>query len=374
MRHAKAVSGALTLALGACSASGPPAPACPGTAQQTLVNGVADERYLGLAPAQIAAIVQVVSAGKPDGPLCSGTFVAPTWVVTAKHCLQIASPQVVVQGEAQTPVAVYPVVASVGHPLVDVALLQVDVSATDAGADAGADAGLTGVAPMQTGGASVAQLAAGEVVEMAGYGITETGATRSLRFLTESVVAIDGATITVNGFGKSGACEGDSGGPLLIRGPDGSPLVAGVMSLGSATCLQDDTYIRLDAIQDWLLATVGAYVPSPSECGTIPAQGRCLYGSAVWCIGAVLIAQACTGATRCGWDRAEAGFRCVDPLADACHGVDSVGACVGSAAARCVSGTLDRQSCGACGTCRIDGKTGSPGCVSVPAIADAAAP
>jgi hypothetical protein len=326
-----------------------------------LVNGAAQENYLGLANAQINAIVQVVDGARLNGALCSGTFVAPAWVVTSRHCLQIVSPKVVVQGQAQTPWAILPVVASVAHPTEDVALLQVDLAAVDAGI---ADGGVFGVAPMQAGGASVRQLSPGDTVEMGGYGITETRATRSLRFLAESIVRVDPAVITVSGFGSSGACEGDSGGPLLVRGPDGSAVVAAVLSIGSATCLEEDTYVRLDSVQEWIRATIGSQAGGERQCGAITEQGRCLFGQALWCSASTLVAHVCTGATKCGWDPNRAGFGCVDPVADPCRGVDSVGACRDNEALRCRAGVLERETCGNCQTCRIDGKAANPYCAA----------
>jgi hypothetical protein len=330
--------------------------------QQPLFNGSAGESYLGLAPDQVDAIVQIAAAGRPHGPFCTGSLVAPNWVVTARHCLQIPSPEVVIQGVNESPLAVFPVTATVSHPTEDVALLEMGPSDPDAGAT---DAGFAHVAPLQAGGTGVGRLADGEGVEIAGYGLTETGAVKSLHFLVEAIVDIASDTITVGGFGRSGACEGDSGGPLLMRGPDGSPVVAGIESHGSASCVDDDTYVRLDAVQDWIQSTIGPAGATDAECGGIPGQGRCLYSSALWCAGTELRSQTCAGNGRCGWNPGQGGFRCVEPSADPCGGVDSLGACVDGAALRCSGGVLERQPCPPCGACRIDGMTGTPGCVAI---------
>ena len=120
----------------------------------------------------------------------------------------------------------------------------------------------------------------------------------SLGFLVESItlITVDGSSITVSGFGASGGCEGDSGGPLLMRGTDGGVEVAGVLSIGSATCREDDTYARLDTIRDWIQTVTGPYVPVDLGCGGVGPEGRCFYGTAVWCSGsAQLSATACSG-------------------------------------------------------------------------------
>ena len=358
MHPLKCVGAGLTFWILGCARAGVPIEGCPATAQQALFNGASQESYLGLAPSQIAAIVQVVSAGPPDGSFCSGTFIKPNWVVTARHCLQLFSSQVVIRGDALSSSESFPVIARIGHPTADVALLRIGI----AGLDANADGGSTKVSPIQPAGTIETPLAYGSVVEMAGYGITEAHATRHLRFLAETIVNIADDAITVNGFGKSGACDGDSGGPLLVRGPDGTPLLAGVMSLGARSCVEDDTYVRLDPLQDWIQETVGLSASTRNECGSITEQGRCLYGTALWCTGTELAAETCIDGTTCGWDVSLGGFRCVAPSADPCEGVDSVGACVGDVAMSCNSGALLREECAPCDVCRVEGHTGHPTC------------
>jgi hypothetical protein len=189
----------------------------------------------------------------------------------------------------------------------------------------------------------------------------DAGSAGELGFAVEPIEYVEATSITVNGYGSNGACVGDSGGPLLVRGPDGAVVVAGVLSIGNATCLDDDTYERLDTLASWITAVTGPISPGLPTCGGITAQGRCLYGSALWCTGSELEAQACDAGQRCGWDVTASAFRCVSPPSDPCDGFDSIGGCSDNEANWCNAGTLGRESCG-CGVCHIDGQTGSPYC------------
>jgi hypothetical protein len=329
--------------------------------QQEIFGGAAEEYFLGVPEAQLSAIVQVIDQAKEldaGGPLCSGVFVAPSWVLTAGHCLQIDSMAVVVSGpggESET----LPVIGSAASDDADVALLNVGSASA---ADASSDGGAIAMSPIPSATSDGPTLVYGDPVEIAGYGLTQSGGVGSLHFVVESVVEIDSSTMTVSGFGASGACLGDSGGPLLVRASDGSVVVAGVLSEGSSTCLGDDVYWRVDALRDWIDQTVGATSPSDLQCGGITATGRCLYGDAMWCVNGEVVAQACAAPEACGWDNAQQGFRCVAPTSDPCRGVDSVGSCRSGEALMCDGGVLTVQDCGSCNGCGIDGMTGSPLC------------
>lgn len=349
-------------------------PQCPGKERKALIAGTSEETYLGIAEPQRRAIVELVDRTASSDAFCTGTFVTPIWVVSAAHCLVIPSLAVRIQGSAQGRFSLVPVVHAELHEGVDLALLRVDFTAADAaigedgsaGADGAADALDIGLTPIPASAPDL-RLDRGDAVELAGFGLNDRGVRNELAFLVESISEIDASSFSVDGFGVTGACEGDSGGPLLVRS-NGALVVAGALSTGEASCTGVDRYVRLDTVSAWIQSITDTYTAGREECGAFGAEGRCLYGAALFCEGGLLSAEACTTGPgrQCGWDSERQGFRCVDTARDACSGVDAVGACRGSTAATCSAGTLVAKACAPCGACRVDGRTGSPYCASAP--------
>ncbi|HEY3499147.1 MAG TPA: S1 family peptidase, partial [Polyangiaceae bacterium] len=318
--------------------------------EQALMNAATEETYLGLPPEQLAAIVQLTDESAFGGPLCTGVFLTSEWLVSAAHCLEIPSPHVILAAGSEEAVSLE-VVERASHPSADVALFKIERS----------DAAPS-FRPIAFATPGDVDLSVDSVVELAGYGLTEAGDIRELRYLAEPIVELDDESFVVNGFGANGACLGDSGGPLLVRHATGPAIVAGVLSAGSASCLMRDRYIRLDALAEWVTTIAGAPAAGAETCGGITEEGRCLYGSAFHCDQQTLVAEPCSGELACGWDPESGGFRCVEAARAACVGVDSVGACRDDVVESCRAGVLEREACSCGGVCRIDGKTGAPHC------------
>ena len=354
--------GVLALCLSCASVPDDPAssPHCPGRTAQPLIGGTSEETYLGLSASQTRAVVELVEGSGTTGATCSGIAVSPSWVLTAAHCAAIPELAVRVQSAPDIEGELVFVARVERHVSVDLALLELDFSSLVPSRDL-VDHGVT---PVLTASVNL-EMGVGDAVELAGFGRTESGIDSGLRFLVESIVAVDPTSFRVDGFGVTGACEGDSGGPLLTRSSDGSLVAAGILTAGDPACRGQDRYLRLDAVSDWVEAIAGTFLVPELECGAIGEEGRCLSGGALWCQAGLLQTADCTATGQaCGWDPAQAGFRCVDPRADPCRGIDGVGACDGRTALTCIAGALETTLCSACESCRLDGRTGAPYCMS----------
>jgi len=139
---------------------------------------------------------------------------------------------------------------------------------------------------------------------LAGYGTPDGNEQRHLGFVAEPLVEVETDTLVVDGMGVTGGCEGDSGGPLLLRGDQGQPVVSGVLSRGAASCSGRDFYARVDAIDEWVSSLAIPPAAPSLDCGSLGPKGQCFPHLALRCAEHVLAATSCIGATTC---RVEAG-------------------------------------------------------------------
>lgn len=320
---------------------------------QPLYGGAATAEYLALGTNAEQAVVRLDLL--VDGALdqCSATIVQEGWALTAAHCfrgrpvqkatLRTNSDESQTRSEPEVVVREHHV-----HPTLDLAVIGFDPSSIVDGRRIAI-------------GESAPRV--GAMVQLAGFGLTEYGSVGNRRFAVAQIESMSATEVVVRWSPGAGACIGDSGGPLLMRNPAGEPVVAAVLSHGSATCGGQDVYDRVDNVHDWLKGHIG----DPRlqfECGALGPEGRCFDGMAVWCdAGGHRFAEPCTGTHECSWSTASRGYRCGPQKQDSCGELDAFGACVGNAAVRCVAGELVHEDCDLCGaTCMRSATSGAVHC------------
>jgi hypothetical protein len=325
-----------------------------------LVSAVGRAEYLMLSEAQEMAIVQLDVGPSGSQPTsCSGVLIDPRWVMSSAHCSSgsdrdMAKVRFGVQ--ARAPALELESSKLSVHPDLDLMLIELPISS---------DMLPIEVRPLPASTARPDPSLRGDRVQLAGYGTDEHGALAEREFLVELVTDVGERFITVDGATRSGACAGDSGGPLLVRDEQGHARVAGLLSAGSAGCNGHDLYTRVDLVSDWLTGMLSAAANlDPEPCGGLTLRGRCFGDTAVWCSEGTLLANRCGAPLACGFAEA-LGFRCVQPDADACQGVYELGSCDGQHVLTCQGGALEMHECGSCSPeCIVQPGSGRAGCVA----------
>ncbi|HUG83247.1 MAG TPA: trypsin-like serine protease [Euzebya sp.] len=254
------------------------------------------------------SVVALVRQSEPDdvaGQLCGGTAIAPDLVLTAAHCFHDRSGHVVRAPDQMRVVAGRTDLSASGgtelqgtevyvHPSYDARRHRNDLAVLRVGGD-------LGVPAQVMIGAQAAGPFEGDQATVVGWGRTgqgDEGASRQTSQLHEATVPItDDAGcrqayqsildlrvhLCAGGGGSADwpaadACTGDSGGPLLVRQPNGEPVQIGITSFGPDNCGvgEPGVYSRVAAMRDFVDEVLaGAVAPTilPGADVTLDAPG-----------------------------------------------------------------------------------------------------
>lgn len=203
----------------------------------------------------------VVAVGNPSRYDCTGILIADIAVITARHCLSAS--RVLFGQNTATALRTRSVVATAPHPTMDVALLR--------------------IAPMQevavrqrahaapAGEVRIVGFGTSDVFGRAGFGVkrqadvpaTGWGCDRSRASWTHCDPATEMVLTTTEG---GDTCRGDSGGPVLVRGPHGWELIAITsrsLPVPGRPCGDGGIYERIDVIAPWLDSMIRTWRGTP---------------------------------------------------------------------------------------------------------------
>lgn len=226
----------------ACACGDAPDGECAAAAVAAPLFGASTDPFELEAREQNAIVALTLSAQDAGQGLCTGVLIGPRRVLTARHCAALLPHKVNVfvgpSVEAHTFQTA--VLDFDSHEELDIAIARLE--------DAIPSDLATPLEPIS----AREELEVDMLAILAGYGLTEDDRVGVRLFVQEPIKEISTDAVIVDGRGQTGACVGDSGGPLLMRDDEGRHRIIGVLSAGSADCLNIDVYQRLEAVSAWL--------------------------------------------------------------------------------------------------------------------------
>ncbi|MFD9735557.1 S1 family peptidase [Umezawaea sp. NPDC059074] len=184
---------------------------------------------------------------------CSASIIAPTWILTAQHCVASAGTYTFRVGslDQTSGGTLVNAVSITQHPSVDLALVRIDRSVS------------TTYAPLGTTSA----VAAGQTVQLYGWGATCTNQpeincqSRYLKVANTTVTTVNGRdyrggiAVSVR-RGNGIAAGGDSGGPMFATSPaDGRYYQVGVASTSDRSSVSN--YTNITRYRPWIQSLAG---------------------------------------------------------------------------------------------------------------------
>jgi uncharacterized protein (TIGR03382 family) len=257
-----------TLAVGLVLASG------------TALAGPVQSPILGGTPTTSGEYPQTVAI-LLGGALCTGTLIAPDWVLTAAHCVTPSELMVSTQQQVTQLVSVHFNALRADQGTIVRAIDTIPDPMFNVNALGSHDSGLIHLASKVTDIAPVklnfdpAKAPVGVQVTMVGYGVSNTSTQQAgTEYVVQQTsvscvpqVGDNANLLCFNQTSGQGKCNGDSGGPSFVTLDGGKLLEVGVTSFGDQNCQQFGADTRVDAEKAFIQQHVpNLYCDTDADC------------------------------------------------------------------------------------------------------------
>ena len=207
---------------------------------------------------QVGALI--VRYGNQGSSFCSGTLIAPTWVLTAAHCIEAAKQYdrqgytiSFSMGKVSDPIEMIDAIRLKEHPSYSPNTLQYDVGLMELEEPA------TEVDPIRPNRETMNAQWKGTDITFVGYGATSDsgGGSGHKRYAVIPIYDISNSYFRAYDSEKN-LCSGDSGGGGLLQDEDGNWTVVGVNSFvfpvqGNTSCRGGGSgSARVDVAMEWI--------------------------------------------------------------------------------------------------------------------------